>query len=250
MHTALIPFLDPENLIAGFGAYALLGVAFIVFAETGLLVGFLLPGDTLLFMTGVLAVNEAFFGVPIWVVCGAIALAAFLGGEVGYLIGHKAGPHVFEKKESGFFSTKNVERTNSFFIRYGGMAVIIARFVPVVRTFAPVAAGVGHMNWKKYTLYNLAGAILWGAGLTYAGYLLGHIPAVANFVSEYIDLVLIGVVVIVLIPSIWHYIQAVRKSRQAKHKHSEAASVKAAEELALDPTVFSQKHDGKHEPKA
>lgn len=246
--TSLIPFLDPENLIAGFGAYALLGVAFIVFAETGLLVGFLLPGDTLLFMTGVLAVNEAFFGVPIWVVCLSIALAAFLGGEVGYFIGLKAGPHVFEKKESGFFSKKNVERTNAFFVRYGGLAVIMARFVAVVRTFAPVAAGVGHMNLKQYTLYNFIGAMLWGAGLTYAGYLLGHIPFVADFVGEYIDLVLIGVVVIVLIPSVWHYIQAVRKSRQARHKHSPALDPTSAEELALDPTVFTQKHDGKHEP--
>ncbi len=256
MHTALIPFLDPENLIAGFGAYALLGVAFIVFAETGLLVGFLLPGDTLLFMTGVLAVNEAFFGISIVWVCLAIAAAAFIGGEVGYLIGHKFGPSIFEKNESGFFSKKNVERTNSFFTRYGGLAVIIARFVPVVRTFAPVAAGVGHMNYKKYTLYNAIGAFIWGAGLTFAGWLIATlIPPVADFVSEYIDVVLIGVVVIALIPSIYHYIQAVVKARRAKkeaaHKHSpEALKVThdEAEKLALKPDVFSQKHDGQHEP--
>ncbi|MEY4997182.1 MAG: hypothetical protein RLY59_586 [Actinomycetota bacterium] len=255
MHTALIPFLDPENLIAGFGAYALLGVAFIVFAETGLLVGFLLPGDTLLFMTGVLAVNESFFGVNIFWVCAAISFAAFVGGEVGYLIGHKFGPSIFEKKESGFFSTKNVERTNAFFTRYGGLAVIMARFVPVVRTFAPVAAGVGKMNYKKYTLYNLIGAIIWGTGLTFAGWLVATlIPPVTVFVTNYIDVVLIGVVVIVLIPSIYHYIQAVVKARRAKaeaaHKHNPETHIvshEEAEKLALKPEVFNQKHDGQHE---
>lgn len=255
MHTALIPFLDPENLIAGFGAYALLGVAFIVFAETGLLVGFLLPGDTLLFMTGVLAINEAFFGVSIIWVCLAIALAAFIGGQVGYLIGRKFGPSVFEKKESGFFSTKNVERTNGFFTRYGGIAVIMARFVPVVRTFAPVAAGVGKMDIKRYTLYNFIGALIWGAGLTFAGWLVATlIPPVATFVSEYIDIVLIGVVVIVLIPSIYHYLQAIFKARRAKkeaaHKHSPenfTVTHDEAEKLALKPETFTQKHDGEHE---
>jgi membrane-associated protein len=255
MHTALIPFLDPENLIEGFGAYALLGVCFIVFAETGLLVGFLLPGDTLLFMTGVLAVDESFFGVNILWVCLAIAAAAFIGGEVGYLIGHKFGPSVFEKKESGFFSTKNVERTNYFFTRYGGLAVIIARFVPIVRTFAPVAAGVGHMNYKKYTLYNFIGALIWGAGLTFAGWLVATlIPPVKDFVVDYIDVVLIGVIIIVLIPSVFHYVQAVRKARklrkEAAHKHStavDALSPEEAEKLVLDKDVFSQSHEGRHE---
>ena len=250
MHTALIPWLDPTSLITGFGPYALLGVAFIVFAETGLLVGFLLPGDTLLITAGVLSVGNA-FGVNIWVVCAAISLGAFLGGEMGYLIGHKAGPRIFERSENGLFSKKNVERTNAFFIRYGGFAVIIARFVPVVRTFAPVAAGVGHMNYKKYTLYNLFGAILWGTGLTMIGFGVGHIPVVAAFVQNYIDIVLLGVVVVVLIPSIYHYIQAVVKGRKAKAAHAdhtaETADGTSAEKLVLDATVFSQKHDGHHE---
>ena len=254
MHTSLIPWLDPANLIDGFGPYALLGVAFIVFAETGLLVGFLLPGDTLLISAGVLTVTDT-FGANIFVVCAAISAGAFIGGEVGYLIGHKFGPSIFEKNESGFFSKKNVERTNSFFVRYGGLAVIIARFVPVVRTFAPVAAGVGHMNNKKYTLYNFIGAIIWGSGLTALGYGVGHIPVVAAFVQDYIDIVLLAVVTITLIPSVYHYLQAVMKARRAKkeaaHKHSpEALKVThdEAEKLALKPDVFSQKHDGQHEP--
>src|SRR5690606_39669183 len=114
--------------------------------------------------------------IDIWWVCPAIGFAAFLGGEVGYLIGHKLGPKVFERKESGLFSRKNVERTNAFFERFGGITVILARFVPIVRTFAPVAAGVGHMPWKRYSLYNFIGAVIWGFGLTMFGYVIGFIP--------------------------------------------------------------------------
>ena len=133
-------------------------------------------------ITGLLAFpgDKQLIQIDIWWVAGAIGLAAFLGGEVGYLIGHKAGPRIFERKETGLFSIENVRRTNSFFERFGGLAVILARFVPIVRTFAPVAAGVGHMNYRKYSLYNLIGALIWAAGLTVGGYLLGYIPPVAR----------------------------------------------------------------------
>lgn len=213
LHSALIPWLNPVNLIEGFGAFALLGVCFIVFAETGLLVGFLLPGDTLLIITGVLTFTDV-IKIDIWWVCLAVGFAAFLGGEVGYLIGHKLGPRVFERKESGLFSVENVRRTNGFFQKYGAWAVIIARFVPVVRTFAPVAAGVGHMNYRKYSLFNFIGAMIWGAGLTYLGYVLGYIPPVKNFVVSYIDLILLGAVAITLIPTIFHYLQSMVKARR------------------------------------
>jgi len=122
----LIPWLDPQSLIKGFGVWALVVVCAFVFAETGLLVGFVLPGDTLLVIAGVLAFPGAkqVIHIDIWWVCLAISAAAFAGGEVGYLIGRKAGPRVFERKESGFFSRRNVERTNAFFVRFGGLAVI------------------------------------------------------------------------------------------------------------------------------
>lgn len=241
MHTALIPWLDPETLINGFGPWALLGVCFVVFAETGLLVGFLLPGDTLLVITGLLTFANV-IKIDIWWVALAIGIAAFLGGEVGYFIGHKLGPRVFERKESGLFSIENVERTNRFFERFGGFAVIVARFVPIVRTFAPVAAGVGHMNYRKYSVYNLIGALTWGAGLTYAGYLLGYIPPVADFVQAYIDLILLGAVVVTLIPTIIHYVQSTVKARRAAR-----AGHVAVEQLVLDPEVFEENHDGRHE---
>ncbi|PZQ92131.1 MAG: hypothetical protein DI534_02975 [Leifsonia xyli] len=218
----LIPWLDPREIIVGAGPWALLVVCLIVFAETGLLVGFILPGDTLLIITGLLSftgtMTESGTGIqiPIWWVCLAIALAAFLGGEVGYLIGHKAGPRIFEQKESGLFSKENVLRTNKFFERWGPAAIIVARFVPIVRTFAPVAAGVGHMNYKRYSLYNAVGALIWGAGLTFAGFLLGYIPPLANFVTEYIDVILLGAIALAVIPTVFHYVQGVVKARRAR----------------------------------
>ncbi|BDZ44375.1 DedA family protein [Naasia aerilata] len=249
MHTALIPWLDPDALITTFGAFALLGVCFIVFAETGLLIGFLLPGDTLLIITGLLTfygmhdlAEKGGITIPIWWVCLAIGFAAFLGGEVGYLIGHKAGPRIFERKETGLFSIENVRRTNKFFERFGGLAVIVARFVPIVRTFAPVAAGVGKMNYKKYSLYNLVGALIWGAGLTLIGYFLGYIPPLADFVRHYIDVILIGAVLIALVPTIYHYIQSTRKARKARAE-GRAADAATAQALALDPSAFDQKVD-------
>ena len=235
---ALIPWLDPENLIAGFGAFALLGVCLIVFAETGLLFGFLFPGDTLLIITGLLTFQGV---IDIWIlwVCLAISLAAFLGGEVGYLIGHKAGPRIFERKESGFFSIENVKRTNGFFERFGGLAVIVARFVPIVRTFAPVTAGVGHMNYRKYSLYNAAGALLWGSGLTFAGYLLGYIPPLSDFVTKYIDLILLGAVALAVIPTIYHYIQSSIKAR--KKRNAQLMDDDTVQELVLHPEDFDKK---------
>ena len=235
---ALIPWLDPENLIPGFGAFALLGVCLIVFAETGLLFGVLFPGDTLLIITGLLTFQGV---IDIWIlwVCLAISLAAFLGGEVGYLIGHKAGPRIFERKESGFFSIENVRRTNGFFERFGGLAVIVARFVAVVRTFAPVAAGVGHMNYRKYSLYNAAGALLWGSGLTFAGYLLGYIPPLSDFVTKYIDLILLGAVALAVIPTVYHYIQSSIKAR--KKRNAQLMDDDTVQELVLHPEDFDKK---------
>lgn len=241
LSAGLIPFLDPAELINAAGPWALLVVCLIVFSETGLLVGFILPGDTLLIITGLLTFTgtmtdqPAGIQIPIILVCLAIGIAAFAGGEVGYLIGRKLGPRVFEQKESGFFSKANVVRTNAFFERFGGLAVIVARFVPVVRTFAPVAAGVGHMDPRKYSLYNFIGAIIWGMGLTFAGFLLGYIPPVAAFVTEYIDLILLGAIAIAVVPTVYHYIKATLKARKTRGE-----ALPSSEELVLDKSLFDQ----------
>ncbi|GAA1962689.1 DedA family protein [Microbacterium aquimaris] len=248
--TALIPFLDPAAIIDAAGPWALLVVCGIVFAETGLLVGFLLPGDTLLIMAGLLSNPVAHpphgvFGVNVWIVGLLIGLAAFLGGEVGYLIGHKAGPKIFERKESGFFSVKNVERTNAFFERFGGLTIILARFVPIVRTFAPVAAGVGHMHRWTYTLYNFIGALLWGFGLTVFGYGVSLIPGVGDFVAEYIDVILLVAVLATVAFVATHYIQQRRKAQRAAAAGEDVVTDEdEARHLVLDHDVFE--HPERH----
>lgn len=256
--SALIPWLDPAAIIEWAGPWALVVVCFIVFAETGLLVGFLLPGDTLLIIAGLLSHPQDYapngvFGLNVWWVALLIGLAAFIGGEVGYYIGHKGGPAVFEKKESGLFSVKNVERTNAFFERFGGITVILARFVPIVRTFAPVAAGVGHMNKWKYTLYNFIGALIWGFGLTMFGYLIGFIPPVADFVENYIDLILLAAVGGTAIVTLWHYLRERSKAKKAAAAGEDVVvDHSEAEALVLDSDVFDRgpEHQDGGAPKA
>jgi len=209
--SGLFPFLDPENLAAA-GPLGLVIVCAVIFAETGLLVGFVFPGDTLLLITGISA--EQGLGISIWIAAPAIAIAAFLGGELGYYIGKKTGPRIFERKDSGFFSKEQVTRTYRFFDRYGAMAIILARFVPIVRTLAPIAAGVGRMDYRRYSLYNAIGALAWGFGVTFLGYLIGFIPPVADFVQHNIEFILLGAVVLTLIPTIYHVLSNRRKAKQ------------------------------------
>lgn len=236
----LIPWLDPGHIIHSAGPYALLVVCAIIFAETGLLIGFLLPGDTLLIITGLLSFHSD-MGLPIWITAPAIGVAAFLGGQVGYLIGSRVGPRVFERRESGFFSKKNVERTNAFFTRFGGLAVILARFVPIVRTFAPVAAGVGHMDRRHYALYNAIGAIVWAVALTVGGYLLGYIHPVAEFVRDYIDVILLAAVAIAVVPTGFHYIRASMNARRLRE--AEAQNESAPDESAQNEGAPSESQD-------
>lgn len=239
MHDAgLIPWLDPATIIAAAGPWALVVVCFIIFAETGLLIGFLLPGDTLLVISGLLshsspAAPNGVFGISVWWVALAIGLAAFVGGELGYVIGHKGGPAIFERKESGLFSKKNVDRTNAFFTKYGALTVIVARFVPIVRTFAPVAAGVGHMPYRKYSLYNLIGAVLWGFGLTMFGYGIGFIPVVGDLVAKYIDVILLAAVGGTAIVTLWHYLR--ERSRAKRERQAALAAGETPEAPHIDP---------------
>ncbi len=241
MHASLIPWLDPEVIITGAGPWAVLVVCLIVFAETGLLVGFLLPGDTLLVMAGLLAFSPG-LGFDVWWIALFIGVAAFAGGEVGYLIGHRGGPKVFERKESGLFSVENVHRTNSFFERFGPLAVVVARFVPVIRTFTPVAAGVAHMNYRRYSLYNFVGAMLWGVGLVFIGYFLSYVPPIADFVRDYIDLILVGAVVVTVVPTIWHYLSARRRARRAAEAGGPVQTdSEEAAELRLDSAIVNSR---------
>jgi membrane-associated protein len=227
LHTGL---LDPQSLIDSSGGWALLVICGIVFCETGLLIGFFLPGDTLLFFTGVLTFT-GHITQPLWVTIPAIIVAAIIGDQVGFLIGRRTGPTIFERREAGLISKASVVRTQHFFDRFGPAAVTIARFVPVVRTIAPVAAGVGHMRRRVFTLFNVIGAVVWTTAVVLLGYWLGHIPGVADFVSKYLDYILIGIVVISIVPLLIRLI-ASRKSARRREAADAAAGAEAADAAA------------------
>lgn len=186
--------IDPQAVITAAGAWALPVVAAMVFAETALLVGFFLPGDTLLFFVGVLVLSGA-IPQPLWLVIGVIAVAAILGDQVGYQIGRAAGPRIFQGRGSGLLSTDMVTRTERFFIRFGPASVVLARFIAVVRTIAPVAAGVSRMPRTRFTIFNIIGGVLWSTAVVLVGFGFAHVPGVTQFVANYLDLILIGIAV-------------------------------------------------------
>lgn len=208
-------FLNAENLIASFGPYALIGVVAVVFIETGLLFPFL-PGDSLLFTAGMLVAQDE-IDVPLWVLCAALFTAAFLGDQLAYLIGHKAGPKLFARPDSRFFKQSYIDQTYAYFDRYGGRTIIIARFVPFVRTYAPVAAGVGRMSYRHFVSYNVIGAFLWGVGVTVLGYLLGNV----TFIKENIELILVLIVGLSLVPVMIELLRARSASRDTRYDEPE-----------------------------
>jgi membrane-associated protein len=195
---ALMPnAIDPDHLLSSFG---LLGLLVIVFAECGLLIGFFLPGDTLLFSAGLLTAIGA-LDVPLWMTLTLVPLAAIAGNLVGYWIGYKAGPAVFNKPDSRLFRQEYVDRSHDFFEKYGAPTIVLARFVPIVRTFATVMAGASRMRFATYVTYSVIGGVLWGVGVVAAGYWLGHIPFVRDTVEPLIEPIIIGVVLLSLVPA-------------------------------------------------
>jgi membrane-associated protein len=200
-------WLQPDSIISWLGPWALVGLALIIFAECGLLLGFFLPGDSLLFTAGLFAVSEKGIGAPLWLVCLVLIVAAFAGNVCGYYIGRAAGPAIFDKPKSRLFKPKHVARTQEFFDRYGNRAIVLGRFVPVVRTFITVMAGVGQMEAKRYLTYSLIGGVAWAAGVTLLGAVLGQF----DFVKNNIELILVLVVFVSLIPIIVEVLRARRK---------------------------------------
>jgi membrane-associated protein len=158
--------LELEEVIRAIGV---LGIAAIVFAESGLLIGFFLPGDTLLFTAGFLA-HDDIIGVNIHLMVAILFVAAVLGDNVGYWFGKKAGPRIFKREDSILFHKENLQRAEKFYEKWGPITLVIARFTPVVRTFAPIVAGVGKMDYKRFMFYNLFGGLLWTTSITYLGY--------------------------------------------------------------------------------
>lgn len=196
------------------GAYALddlirwggyLILVAIVFTETGLLVGFFLPGDSLLITAGLVA---AAGGLNIWWINVLLIVAAVTGDSVGYAIGARIGPRLFTREKSLLFNPAHVERTRRFYARHGAKTIVIARFVPIIRTFAPVVAGVGTMAYRRFLSYNVAGGVGWVTSMTWAGYLLGR--AIPN-IGEYVHVVVIIVIVLSVIPIV---IEILRERRR------------------------------------
>ena len=215
LSTVLASILSPETFAKG----GLLLVAAVIFAESGLLIGFFLPGDSLLFITGFLltkptGLSEALTNVtfpPLPVVLLVLLLAAVAGDQVGFLFGSRIGPALFKREDSKLFKQSNVAKAQAFFDKHGPKAIVMARFVPVVRTFAPVLAGVSKMKYRTFVTFNLIGGAMWAVGITLLGYFLGKI----TFIRDHIDLAVIGIVVLSLLPVILEFV-----------KHRRSATVK------------------------
>lgn len=206
-------WLDPEQLLRMLGPYVLAGLCLIIFAECGLLIGFFLPGDSLLFTAG-LFVASGIIDTPIWVVCVLLTICAVIGNVVGYGIGYKVGPALFTKPDSRLFRQEYVDKTHEFFVRYGPRAIVLARFVPIVRTFITAIAGVGKMDPRSYFTYSIIGGIAWATGVTLLGFWLGRVP----FVKENIEAMLIGIVVLSVLPIGYEYLKARRQQRKAAER--------------------------------
>ena len=194
-----LDWLDPETLIKAVGLF---GVFAVIFAESGLLIGFFLPGDSLLFTAGFFASGPESIPeslhlpfLPLLIGC---LLAAVVGDQVGYVFGRKAGPALFRRPDSRFFKQEYVDRAHGYFDRYGPKTIVLARFIPIVRTFAPVVAGVGRMEYKIFLRFNVVGGVLWALGITTLGYYLGQI----DFVARNLEVTLIIIVFISILPMI------------------------------------------------
>ena len=189
------------------GGLALL--AGIVFAESGLLIGFFLPGDSLLFIAGFLSSNAGGNVLPaLPLVAGVTVIAAIAGDQVGYLFGKRVGPALFNRPKSRLFNPQHVVRAHDYFEKYGAKTIVIARFVPVVRTFAPIVAGIGTMKYRTFVIYNIAGGLLWGVGVTSLGFFLGEIDAVKNNIE-------IAILVIVFVSLLPMVVELIRHRRGA-----------------------------------
>lgn len=200
----MIALLTP--LLFSLGPAALLLIMAIVFAESGLLAGFFLPGDSLLFLAGALVASQV-IGLPIWLLAVGVFIAAVAGDQVGYTLGRHVGPRLFSRPDSRFFSQANADRAHRFYERHGTKAVILARFVPVVRTFVPAAAGVGRMPRRRFSTYNVVGAFLWSVSIVAAGFFLGGITVVA----AHIELITISLVAVSVAPAAVSYLRGRRQ---------------------------------------
>ncbi|GCB47129.1 DedA family protein [Streptomyces sp. NL15-2K] len=199
-------WLSPDYLIETF---SLPGILLIVFAESGLFA--FLPGDSLLFTAGLFVAEGTYISQPLWLVCTLIVIAAVIGDQVGYMIGKFFGPRLFSRPNSKLFKQENLEKAHEFMEKYGPKAIVLARFVPIVRTFAPIVAGAGRMKYRTFLTYNVIGGIAWGTGVTLAGYWLGQI----EFIKTNVEAILILIVFVSVVPIIIEYLRERSKKKRA-----------------------------------
>jgi membrane-associated protein len=226
--------LDPEHLIEVVG---LIGIFAIVFAESGLLVGFFLPGDSLLFTAGFLAsapssVDDALHLPLGWLLLGCF-VAAVTGDQVGYLFGRRVGPALFRRPDSRFFKQDNVDKAQGFFDRYGAKTIVLARFVPIVRTFAPIVAGVSRMNYRTFVTFNVVGGFAWSIGITLLGYFLGQVEVI----EQNLELAILSIVAISVVPIALELWKA--------HKERRSVALDVAHDL-LDPDLEELAEEAVH----
>lgn len=176
------------------------GIFFIIFAESGLFFGFFLPGDTLLFTAGLLA-SQGYFDITILILL--IVFAAILGDQIGYLFGKKVGPKIFTRDESFYFKKRYISDAENFYRKHGKKTIVLARFIPVIRTFVPILAGVGKMHYRTFIIYNIMGGLLWGAGITLSGYFLGQkIPGI----DRYLIPILLLIIFVPMLPTFFSFV--------------------------------------------
>ncbi|MBI5134381.1 MAG: VTT domain-containing protein [Candidatus Taylorbacteria bacterium] len=200
-------YLDPQFLIETLG---FVGLVAIVFAESGLFFGFFLPGDSLLFTAGLFASQGHLSIAPLLV---TLAIAAIAGDSVGYMFGKRAGPAIFRKEDSLFFHKKHVARAKAFYDRYGVKTIVLARFVPIVRTFAPIVAGVAGMEYKTFLKFNIVGGILWTASMTLLGYVLG---ATVPGIGDYLEYIIVGIILLSFVPVVREYLKERKASNRSE----------------------------------
>lgn len=220
-------WMDPEVLIQRFGDAALIGIVGVIFIETGLLFPFL-PGDSMLFTAGAL-VAQGNLSINLPLLLLLLFLAAFLGDQLAYFIGRRFGSRLFRNPEARILKPKYIEQAHNYFERYGGRTIVIARFVPVVRTYAPVAAGISRMHYRHFVSYNVIGALVWTVGVTLLGYGLGTIP----FVRQNIEALIVLIVLISVLPMLFEVWRARREARS--NPGAAALDVATGQALGEDP---------------
>ncbi|WP_405544735.1 VTT domain-containing protein [Streptomyces phaeochromogenes] len=232
-------WLDPDYLLDSFGIWGLL---LIVFAESGLLIGFFLPGDSLLFTAGLLITSNQ-LDFPLWAAVVLICIAAIVGDQVGYMFGKKVGPSLFTRPDSRLFKQENVVKAHEFFEKHGPKSLVLARFVPIVRTFTPIIAGVSGMKYRSFLIFNVVGGILWGAGVTLLGSWLGQI----DFVKKNIEPILLLIVFISVVPIIIEFMRARGKSKKNPQQQPPAGHMPPAAPAMDDQTTQLRRIPPAHE---